>query len=110
MTITEQKQINQGMVLGFIAVAIFSLTLPVTRQIVPFFDPLFIGLGRSVVAALVALPILLIFKQRFPNPQQVKQLLLTAVGVIAGFPVLRLLRCKPFLLLMVVWLLVYCLC
>ena len=88
MTTTEQKQTNQGMILGFIAVAIFSLTLPVTRQIIPYFDPIFIGLGRSVVAALVALPILLIFKQRFPNPTQVKQLLLTAVGIIAGFPVL----------------------
>lgn len=88
MSITEQKQINQGMILGFIAVAIFSLTLPITRQIIPYFDPVFIGLGRSVVAALVALPILLIFKQRFPNPRQVKQLLLTAVGIIAGFPVL----------------------
>ena len=88
MTTTEQKQTNQGMILGFIAVAIFSLTLPVTRQIIPYFDPIFIGLGRSIVAALVALPILLIFKQRFPNPTQVKQLLLAAVGVIAGFPVL----------------------
>jgi len=86
--ITEQKQVNQGMLLGFIAVAIFSLTLPVTRQIVPFFDPLFIGLGRSVIAALVALPILLIFKQPFPNKSQIKKLLLTAAGVIAGFPVL----------------------
>ncbi len=85
---TEQKQINQGMLLGFIAVAVFSLSLPVTRQIVPYFDPIFIGLGRSLVAALVALPLLLIFKQRFPNLQQVKQLLLTAVGIIAGFPVL----------------------
>jgi len=88
MTTIEQKQINQGMLLGFIAVAIFSLTLPVTRQIIPYFDPVFIGLGRSVVAALIALPILLFFKQRFPNPQQVKQLLITALGIIAGFPVL----------------------
>ncbi len=84
----QQKTINQGMVLGFIAVAIFSLTLPVTRLIVPFFDPLFIGLGRSVLAAVVALPILLIFKQAFPNRRQVSQLLLTALGVISGFPVL----------------------
>jgi len=83
----DKNQINQGMFLGFISVAIFSLTLPVTRLIVPYFDPLFIGLGRSVLAALIALPILLIFKQSLPNRQQIKQLLLTAVGVIAGFPV-----------------------
>ena len=84
----QQKTINQGMVVGLIAVAIFSLTLPVTCLIIPFFDPLFIGLGRSVLAALVALPILLIFKQAFPNRKQVSQLLLTALGVILGFPVL----------------------
>ncbi len=84
----EQNQVNKGMSLGFIAVAIFSLTLPMTRLIVPYLDPIFIGLGRSVIAALVAVIILLAFKQRFPNKKQVKQLLLTAIGVIAGFPVL----------------------
>ena len=84
----QQKQVNQGMLLGFIAVAIFSLTLPITRQIIPYFDPLFIGLGRSVLATLVAAPILLIFKQPFPNKLQIKQLLITAIGIIAGFPVL----------------------
>ncbi len=50
----EEKQINKGMVLGLIGVIIFSLTLPVTRLIVPYFDPIFIGLGRSVIAAIVA--------------------------------------------------------
>lgn len=84
----QQKQVNQGMLLGLIAVAIFSLTLPVTRQIIPYFDPLFIGLGRSVLAALVALPILLVFKQPFPTKPQIKLLLITAMGIIAGFPVL----------------------
>jgi hypothetical protein len=39
------------MALGFWGVVLFSLTLPVNRLIVPFFDPIFIGLGRSVVAA-----------------------------------------------------------
>ena len=63
----NEKQINQGMLLGFSAVVLFSLTLPVNRLIVPFFDPVFIGLGRSVVAALIAIPILIIFQAAFPK-------------------------------------------
>lgn len=84
----NQVQINKGMVLGLVAVMIFSLTLPFTRLIIPYFDPIFIGLGRSVLAALVAMVILFAFKQSFPNRSQVKHLLITAIGVIAGFPIL----------------------
>ena len=84
----NEKQINHGMMLGFWGVVLFSLTLPVNRLIISFFDPVFIGLGRSVVAALVAIPILIFFKQPFPNKSQITLLLLTAIGVITGFPVL----------------------
>jgi len=82
------KTETTGMILGFIGVAIFSLTLPATRYIAPYFDPLFIGLGRASVAAIIAMIILLVFKQPFPNKQQAKQLVITATGVIVGFPVL----------------------
>jgi len=84
----NEKQINRGMLLGFWGVVLFSLTLPVNRLIVPYFDPVFIGLGRFIVAALVALPILIFFKQSIPNKSQIILLLLTAIGVITGFPVL----------------------
>ncbi len=82
------KAESTGMLLGFMGVAIFSLTLPATRYIAPYFDPLFIGLGRASVAAIVATVILLIFKQPFPSKQQLKLLVMTAMGVIVGFPVL----------------------
>ena len=84
----SEKKINQGMLLGFLGVVLFSLTLPVNRLIIGDFDPVFIGMGRSVLAACVTLPILLYFKQKFPSLRQVKLLLLTAIGIIAGFPVL----------------------
>lgn len=86
--LTEQKQINKGMLLGLIGVILFSLTLPITRLIIPYFDPVFIGLARSVIAAVVAAIILLSFKQHFPSKKQTIQLLLTAIGIIAGFPIL----------------------
>ncbi len=85
--VQNDAQINKGMLLGFMGVALFSLTLPVNRLIVPYFDPIFIGMGRSVVAAMVAIPILIFFKQSFPSLRQVKQLLLTSIGIITGFPV-----------------------
>ena len=84
----QQKQINKGMMLGLMGVIVFSLTLPVTRLIVPYFDPIFIGLARSVIAAMAATLILLAFKQSFPSKKQIIQLLLTAIGVIVGFPIL----------------------
>jgi len=71
------KAETTGMLLGFFGVAIFSLTLPATRYIAPYFDPLFIGLGRASVAAIIAAIILLIFKQPFPNRQQLKLLALS---------------------------------
>jgi len=84
----EQKQINQGMLLGLMGVLVFSFTLPVTRLIVPFIDPIFLGLGRSVIAGIVAAIILFILKQSLPTKKQACLLLLTACGVVWGFPIL----------------------
>ena len=79
---------SKGMWLGFFGIAIFSLTLPATRFITPYFDPIFIGLGRASVAAVIAAIILFIFKQPRPNKQQIKGLAIIALGVVIGFPVL----------------------
>lgn len=79
---------SQGMLLGLAGIVIFSLTLPATRYVTPYLDPLFIALGRASTAAVVAVIILFIFRQPFPNKQQIKQLALIALGVVIGFPVL----------------------
>jgi len=79
---------SKGMLLGFIGIAIFSLTLPGTRFISPYFDPIFIGLGRASVAAIFAAIILFFFKPPLPNKQQLKYLIMAAFGVVIGFPVL----------------------
>lgn len=90
----KQMQINKGMLLGLMGVLVFSFTLPVTRLIVPFMDPIFLGLGRSVIAGIVATFILIILKQPLPTKRQVGLLLLTACGVVWGFPVLSALGMK----------------
>jgi drug/metabolite transporter (DMT)-like permease len=79
---------NKGMLLGFIAVCAFGLTLPATRLATTYFDPIFIGLGRASLAAIVAATLLLIFKVKIPTKPQLAKLALVAAGVVIGFPVL----------------------
>ena len=84
----ESSQINKGMMFGFMGVLVFSFTLPITRLIIPFMDPIFLGLGRSVIAAVVAVIILMVLKQPLPTLRQAALLLIAASGVVWGFPVL----------------------
>lgn len=77
---------GSGLFLGFIAVVSFSLTLPATRLAVAHLDPTFVGLGRAVIAALLAAPVLLVSRQRFPSRQELKGLAGVVAGVVIGFP------------------------
>ena len=72
---------------GFLGIVIFGLTLPFTRIAVAEFDPLFVSIGRTVVAAAAALPILLITGSPRPDPPTLLRLALTAAGIVIGFPV-----------------------
>tara|TARA_B100000945_G_scaffold266487_1_gene226267 strand:- start:62 stop:937 length:876 start_codon:yes stop_codon:yes gene_type:complete len=79
---------SKGMILGFLGVVAFGLTLPATRFIVPYFEPIFIGLGRAVLASIIAAFILIVTKQTRPNRRQLMHLSVVALGVVLGFPVL----------------------
>lgn len=88
------NSISRGYLLGFIGVAVFSLTLPLTKVAVLEFDPLFISMGRTVLAALVAMPLLLLTHQPRPDWSDLKTLLIIAAGVIFGFPILSTIAMK----------------
>ncbi len=77
---------SKGMMLGFLGVMTFGITLPVTCLVIPYLDPVFIGLGRAVVAALVAAMLLLGTRQPLPNRNQLNRLLVVGSGVVVGFP------------------------
>jgi drug/metabolite transporter (DMT)-like permease len=79
---------SKGLLLGFIGVAVFSLTLPVTRLAMADSDPVVFGLGRSLLAGAVAAAILLATRQRRPRGAEWRALALVAAGVIFGFPLL----------------------
>jgi drug/metabolite transporter (DMT)-like permease len=76
------------MLLGLVGVAVFSLTLPVTRIAVVEMDPVVVGLGRAILAAAVALAILLGTRQRLPRAGEWRSLVVVALGVVLGFPLL----------------------
>lgn len=80
-------QETKGMWLGVLGIAMFSLTLPFTRIAVLEMDPVLVALARAVVAALCAAPLLWWERAAMPNAAQVRSLLITAAGVVVGFPV-----------------------
>ncbi|HEY9381797.1 MAG TPA: DMT family transporter [Burkholderiales bacterium] len=77
---------NIGYLLGFIGVVAFAITLPATRAAVQALDPVFVGLGRAVGAAVLAGAFLLLTRQRLPSRAEAKSLMLVAAGVVVGFP------------------------
>lgn len=79
---------NIGLIYGFIGVVGFSLTLPATRAAVIDLDPMFVGLGRGLVAAILAAFTLRFTHQPIPSKQQFRSLLVVGLGVVLGFPVL----------------------
>ncbi len=62
--------------------------MPATRLATNYFDPIFIGLGRASLAAIVAVIFLLVFKAKIPTKRQLVKLAFVAAGVVIGFPVL----------------------
>src|SRR5690606_23462961 len=55
-----------GWINGLIGVIIFSGSLPATRVAVQQFDPVFLTVARAAIAGLLALGLLLVFRQKRP--------------------------------------------
>ena len=72
--------------LGFLGVLGFSFSLPATRVAVEDLDPTFVGVGRAVVAGLLAVALLAATRQPRPTRAQLQPLALVALGVVFGFP------------------------
>ncbi|MBU6493665.1 MAG: DMT family transporter [Burkholderiales bacterium] len=79
---------SKGMLLGLLGVLIFSLTLPMTRIVVTEMNPILVGLGRALVAAVPAAALLWWRGEKRPTLAQLKSLAIVACGVILAFPVL----------------------
>ncbi len=85
---------TRGYVLGFVGVAIFSLTLPLTHIAVKELDPVFVSVGRTVAAGFCAIAILLVTRQPWPDVKDIWRLGVVVCGVVLGFPILSSLAMK----------------
>ncbi len=85
-TLPHPADRRRGLLYGLIGVACFSLTLPATRVAVSGLDPVFVGLGRAVVAAILAGGTLLVLRVRWPGRAVLRSLAVVAAGVVVGFP------------------------
>jgi drug/metabolite transporter (DMT)-like permease len=89
MTAAERK----GLWLGALGVAIFALTLPMTRLAVgtpesPQMSGAFIALGRAAVAAVLSAMFLVATRAPLPRREDWLPLAVTSGGVVFGFPLL----------------------
>lgn len=73
---------------GLIGVIIFSGSLPATRLAVLEFDPLFLTVARATIAAILGSFLLWGLRQPRPGRAQVPSLVIVALGVVVGFPLL----------------------
>lgn len=86
---TPEKSIAAVVGLGVAGVTGFSLTLPVTRYAVPAFGPELVGPGRSLLAAVIAVVLLLVLRRPlFPPVASVLSVAIVTVGSVVGFPLL----------------------
>jgi len=81
----------RGLWLGLLGIAIFSVTLPMTRLAVgtpddPQMSGVFIAMGRAVVAGLLSITYLVATRAPWPRRGDWLALAITAGGVVFGFP------------------------
>jgi drug/metabolite transporter (DMT)-like permease len=84
----EARRLRQALLLGLIGVVVFGLTMPATRAAVLELDPLFVTLGRALLAALLASFTLLAARARPPERRDWPRLFWFALCSIIGFPLL----------------------
>lgn len=79
---------TSGWLNGFLGVLIFSGSLPATRVAVMDFDPVFLTVARAAIAGVLGLVLLLVFREKRPTRGDLVSLILVALGVVVGFPLL----------------------
>lgn len=82
---------SKGLWLGLLGVAIFAMTLPMTRLAVgasgdPQLPPLFVTAGRAALAGVLSLLLLLLLRAERPGANHAVALAVCAAGTVLGFP------------------------
>ncbi|TSD86350.1 DMT family transporter [Mycobacterium sp. KBS0706] len=83
-----------GWINGLLGVLIFSGSLPATRVAVLDLDPLFLTVARAAIAGLLGAAMLLALRPRRPERADLGPLVVVALGVVVGFPLLTALALR----------------
>src|SRR4051794_6915869 len=71
---------------GLLGVLAFSFSLPATRLAVADLDATFVGLGRALVAAVLAGGLLALRREPVPDRRDLPRFAIVGLGVVIGFP------------------------
>ena len=85
--ISKDENIS-GLINGFIGVLLFSGSMPATKLAVMEMSPIFVTIARAAIAGILALSVLMIYKEKRPEKNQIFPLLLVSIGCVVGFPLL----------------------
>jgi drug/metabolite transporter (DMT)-like permease len=91
MSAQHRNHETLGMWLGLLGVAIFAVTLPMTRLATgtadaPQLSPWFVTFGRAALAGMLSIAFLAFTRSRWPSVQERKPLALAVLGSTLGFP------------------------
>src|SRR6218665_1443625 len=91
MPFNTSTDTRRGYTLGLLGVAVFALTLPMTRLATgtpeaPQLGGIYIAAGRAVVAAALSALFLLVVPARLPSRMPWPAVAWVALGVVFGFP------------------------
>jgi drug/metabolite transporter (DMT)-like permease len=75
------------MLIGVIGITMFSLTLPFTQMAVKELSPFFVAFSRATIAGFCALILMILGKYKLPTKNQIKRLIIIAIGIVYGFPI-----------------------
>jgi drug/metabolite transporter (DMT)-like permease len=78
----------RGLSYAFLGVLIFSFTLPMVKLALPGFSPWTLTFGRAALAGLLAAILLKRARIKFPEKKLIGPLLITASGIVIGWPIL----------------------
>jgi drug/metabolite transporter (DMT)-like permease len=78
----------EAMLLGVVGVVAFSMTLPATKLALHGLQPVFVSLGRALVAAALSAICLVVTRQPRPRSSQWPRLGVVGVGAVVGFPIM----------------------
>lgn len=92
--IREDRRGWEAIALGALGVLAFSLSFPATRAAVPELGPTLVGLGRGLIAAVLAALVLLVKRDPLPPRRCWGSLALVALGVVFGFSLFSALALK----------------